>query len=109
MSIASNGVVTFTQIPVIPNDSIGADQLAANAVGAQTKSKYSLDALEFTRDYFKYFLKEGAVNTFYQQNKDIAAQTFQKVNKVIFDTISQGRAIDVEEIQNIILERVPKK
>jgi hypothetical protein len=85
------------------------DQLAANAVGAQTKSKYSLDALEFTRDYFKYFLKEGAVNTFYQQNKDIAAQTFQKVNKVIFDTISQGRAINVEEIQNIILERVPKK
>ena len=32
MSIASNGVVTFTQIPVIPNDSIGADQLAANSV-----------------------------------------------------------------------------
>ena len=42
MSIASNGVVTFTQIPVFPNDSItqafiaddavGADQLAANSV-----------------------------------------------------------------------------
>ena len=32
MSIASNGVVTFTQIPVIPDDSIGADQLAANSV-----------------------------------------------------------------------------
>ncbi|MDB4339292.1 hypothetical protein N9992_00535 [bacterium] len=32
MAIASNGVVTFTQIPVIPNDSIGADQLAANSV-----------------------------------------------------------------------------
>ena len=42
MSIASNGVVTFTQIPVLPNDSItqafiaddavGADQLAVNSV-----------------------------------------------------------------------------
>ena len=42
MSIASNGVVTFTQIPVLPNDAItqakiaddavGADQLAANSV-----------------------------------------------------------------------------
>ena len=42
ISIASNGVVTFTQIPVLPNDSItqafiaddavGADQLAANSV-----------------------------------------------------------------------------
>ena len=42
MSIASNGIVTFTQIPVLPNDSItqafiaddavGADQLAANSV-----------------------------------------------------------------------------
>ena len=32
MSIASNGVVTFTQIPVIPDDSIGADQLAANSI-----------------------------------------------------------------------------
>jgi len=42
MSIAANGVVTFTQIPVLPNDSItqafiaddavGADQLAANSV-----------------------------------------------------------------------------
>ena len=42
MSIASNGIVTFTQIPVLPNDSItqafiaddavGADQLAASAV-----------------------------------------------------------------------------
>ena len=42
ISIASNGIVTFTQIPVLPNDSItqafiaddavGADQLAASAV-----------------------------------------------------------------------------
>ena len=42
MSIASNGIVTFTQIPVLPNDSItqafiaddavGADQLAVNSV-----------------------------------------------------------------------------
>ena len=32
IAIASNGVVTFSQIPVVPNDSIGADQLAANSV-----------------------------------------------------------------------------
>ena len=32
ISIASNGVVTFTQIPVIPDDSIGADQIAANSI-----------------------------------------------------------------------------
>ena len=32
IAIASNGVVTFTQIPVLPDDSIGADQLAANSV-----------------------------------------------------------------------------
>mgnify|MGYP003325081053 CR=1 FL=1 len=32
IAIASNGVVTFSQIPVVPDDSIGADQLAANSV-----------------------------------------------------------------------------
>ena len=32
MAIASNGVVTFSQIPVIPDDSIGADQIAANSI-----------------------------------------------------------------------------
>ena len=85
------------------------DQLAANAVGSQTQSKYSLDALQFTKEYFKYFLKDGAINTFYQQNKEYAGETFQKINEVIFNTISQGRAIDVSEIEAIVLERMPKK
>ena len=85
------------------------DQLAANAVGSQTQSKYSLDALQFTKEYFKYFLLDGAINTFYQQNKEYAGETFQKINEVIFNTISQGRAIDVSEIEAIVLERMPKK
>ena len=84
------------------------DQLAANAVGSQTQSKYSLDALQFTKEYFKYFLKDGAINTFYQQNKEYAGETFQKINEVIFNTISQGRAIDVSEIEAIVLERMKK-
>ena len=62
MSIASNGVVTFTQIPVLPNDSItqafiaddavGADQLASSAVvtasivdDAVTQAKIADDAV----------------------------------------------------------------
>jgi hypothetical protein len=62
MSIASNGIVTFTQIPVLPNDSItqafiaddavGADQLASSAVvtasivaDAVTQAKIADDAV----------------------------------------------------------------
>ena len=107
ISIASNGIVTFTQIPVFPNDSItqafiaddavGADQLAASAVvtasivdDAVTQAKIADDAVGADQLAVNSVVSASIVNGSIV-SADIAANTIATSN--IADNAIDGTKI----------------
>jgi hypothetical protein len=80
------------------------DFFESEGMKAAAKGDVAVKAFDKALEYMGYFVKDGAVQTFFQNQPQLAATTFQKINKVVFDAFNESRAVNTNEIRDIMLK-----